>query len=130
MASTRRKSAAIALAVIGVAGLSLASAAQLNINSASLGAGTEVVASCDADGVAVGFETAYGTATYNATAVNVTGIAAACDGQDIRITVTDGGVAVGNEIVGTVPTGGTFTAPLSVAYDAELIDGVSIVIHG
>jgi len=131
MASTRRKAAAIAIAVIGVAGLSLASAAQLNINSASLGAGTDVVASCDADGVAVGFETEYGTATYNATDVNVTGIAAACAGQDIRITVTDGGTAVGAEIVGSVPVGGgTFTAPLSVAYDAELIDGVSIVIHG
>ena len=145
MASTRRKAAAIAIAVIGVAGLSLASAATLDINSNSLGAGTEVVASCDTDGVDVGFETAYVAAaggvdaTYNATDVNVTGIDAACAGQEIRITVADGDTAVGDEIVGTLPVvalwTGTFTASLSdsgvsAPYDAELIDGVSIVIHG
>ena len=127
MASIRRKSAAVALAVVGIAGLTLASAAQLNINSASLGAGTEVVASCDTDGVDVGFETAYGTVGYNATDVNVTDIAATCDGQDIAITLTDAGGVV-EEVTGVV-SGTSFTAAIT-DYDAELITGVSIVIHG
>lgn len=134
MASIRRKSAAVALAVVGIAGLTLASAAQLNINSASLGAGTEVVASCDADGIDVGFETAFASTTYNATDVNLTNIDAACAGLDISIQLTDGGVAVGGEVNTTLaPTAtfdGTFTAALTTPYDAELIDGVSIVIYG
>lgn len=134
MASIRRKSAAVALAIVGVAGLTLASAAQLNINSASLGAGTEVVASCDADGVDVGFDTTFASTTYNATDVNITNIDATCAGQDIAIQLTDGGAAVGGEIVATLAAAatfdGTFSAALTTPYDAELIDGVSIVIHG
>ena len=58
-----RKSAAIALAVVGVAGLSLASAAQLTVNSSSLGAGTSVVASCD-DAITVGYSTIYNASTH------------------------------------------------------------------
>ena len=54
-----RKSAAIALAVVGVAGLSLASAAQLTINNSSLGAGTSVVAPCDKTGITVGYTNTY-----------------------------------------------------------------------
>ena len=41
MANNRRKSAAIALAVIGIAGLSLASASQLTVNSNDLHAGAD-----------------------------------------------------------------------------------------
>jgi hypothetical protein len=130
MASTRRKSAAIALAVVGVAGLSLASAATLSINANSLGAGTDLVASCDTDGVDVGFGTAWdavGNDGYDATAVDVTSIDAACNGQDIAVTLTAAGVVV-DEVTGTVAAG-AFTSAIT-AYDAELIDGVSIVIHG
>ena len=62
MASARRKSAALALAVVGVAGLSLASAATLNVNSQTLGAGTTIVASCD-DAVDVAFTSSYDAAS-------------------------------------------------------------------
>ena len=47
MANNRRKSAAIALAVIGIAGLSLASASTLTVNSSSIAAGTVAVTGCD-----------------------------------------------------------------------------------
>jgi len=127
MASIRRKSAAVALAVVGIAGLTLASAAQLTIRSQSLGAGTEFVASCDTNGVDVGFETAYGATGYNATDVNVTDIAATCLNQDIAITLTDASGVV-EEVTGTV-AGASFTADIA-DYDAEAITGVSIVIHG
>src|SRR5659263_248485 len=39
-----RKSLAVALAIVGVAGLSMASAAQLNVTSDTVAAGTSVVA--------------------------------------------------------------------------------------
>ena len=136
MASIRRKSAAVALAVVGVAGLTLASAAQLNINSESLGAGTEVVASCDETGVDVGFTTAWDATNndgYNASAVSIENIDDTCAGQEIAVTLLDGTTVI-EEFTGTLPAlaawTGTFSDTLTTAYDAELIDGVSIVIHG
>ena len=135
MASARRKSAAIALAVVGIAGLSLASAAQLNIASASLGAGTQLVATCDTNGVTVGFETAYAAGKYDATSVVINGIADTCAGQNIAITLTDAaGVVVGQvakTTLGGVVGGGDFSFTNAVTpYDAALITGVSIVIYG
>ncbi len=47
-----RKSLALALAVIGVAGLSMASAAQLTVNSTDVVAGVDTISNCD-DGVTV-----------------------------------------------------------------------------
>jgi len=128
MASIRRKSAAIALAVVGVAGLTLASAAQLNVNSATLGAGTDVVASCDTDGVAVGFTNAYNATSkeYDTSAVTLAGVNGACDGLAIDITVSNAaGVSLAS-FSGTV--GGPYT--LSTAVAAKSIVNVSVVIHG
>src|ERR1035437_2898495 len=80
--SKGRKSAAIALAVVGVAGLSLASAAQLTVNSASLGGGTSVVASCDTDGIGVTYTNVYDATTgvYDTSSMTLTGVSATCNG--------------------------------------------------
>lgn len=129
MASTRRKSAAIALAVVGVAGLSLASAAQLNVNSASLGAGTDVVASCDTDGINVAFANAFDTGGYTATAVTLSGVAGACDNNAVRVTVADvDGESLG-EVTGSITPGGTTTIS-GLAVDAADIENVYVVISG
>jgi hypothetical protein len=128
-----RKSAAIALAIVGVAGLSLASAAQLTVNSSSLGAGTSVVASCDTDGIAVTYTNVYSTTGYNTSAVVLSGIAPACNGLAFRVQVTGaGGVALGAEVVGVVPAAPatSATASLAVAQPAASILGVSVVISG
>src|SRR5665647_1888349 len=108
--SKGRKSAAIALAIVGVAGLSLASAAQLTVNSASLGAGTSVVASCDTDGIAVTYTNVYNAATgvYNTSAVQLTGIAPACNGLNYQVQLKGtSGAALGAEVTGTIPVSGT-----------------------
>ncbi|HEY3437342.1 MAG TPA: hypothetical protein VGK35_06610, partial [Actinotalea sp.] len=116
MASTRRKSAAIALAVIGVAGLTLASAAQLNLTPTSLGAGSTVVASCD-DTVGVGYTTAYASTGYDVSAVNLTGVAALCNGLSYKVTLLTGAVGsqtpIGSEATGTLTVTGT-TATIAV----------------
>lgn len=76
-----RKALAVALGIMGVAGLSLASASQLNITATSdnLATGTQTfAAACDTD-VSVAYTTgtaANGTATY--TGYVVSGIADAC----------------------------------------------------
>lgn len=131
MASSRRKSAAIALAVVGIAGLSLASAAQLNVNSSALGAGTTVVASCD-DAVDVDFTTAYATGSYQASAITVSDIADTCEGQLIRVTVTAGSTVVVSDVVAskTIADGETSVTFPFAAQAAKDIDGVSIVIAG
>jgi hypothetical protein len=65
-------------------------AASLNVTAATLGAGTGTVASCDTDGVATSFETAYSSAAagYAVTTVHVTGIATpGCDGREMKVTL-------------------------------------------
>lgn len=127
----RRRTAAVSLAVVGVAGLTLASAAQLNVNSASLAAGTTVVAACDPDGVDVGFETAFSGGAYAATDVTVDGIAEDCAGQAIRVTLSDGAGVVLEEVAGTVQQGGgTFVGPLTTPVDAATVDAAAVLIHG
>jgi hypothetical protein len=128
MASIRRKSAAVALAVVGVAGLTLASAATLTINSSALAAGTTVVAACDNDGVGLTYTTAYSAGAYQLTAVTVTGIAPACVGQAISVNVSAAGVSVG-EVSGVVVAGGTFVATLPASTPAAPVTGAAIVIH-
>lgn len=131
-----RKSAAIALAVVGVAGLSLASAAQLNINNSLLGAGTSVVDSCQPTGatsqpITVTFTNSYLAGSgYTTSAVVLNGIAPTCLSLNYRVEVTGtNGVALG-EVVDKIPaTGTTATATLTTAVSAKEILGVSVVIY-
>jgi len=124
MASTRRKAAAIAIAVIGVAGLSLAAAAQLTVNSASLGAGSAIVTSCDG-----AVNLSYTVVGMDVTEVTVNGVnnaAGKCLGQMVGLTV--GGVSAGDEqevVAGA--TAYTFDAPVGTT--AEALTDVAVIIH-
>ncbi|MBX9247093.1 hypothetical protein ICW40_20075 [Actinotalea ferrariae] len=125
-----RRSLAVALLVTGVAGLGIASAAQLSLGSASLGAGTDVVASCQPEGVPVGvsFTTAFAAGEYAVTEVTLSDVAAACAGQSARITLTAGDAPLAPELTGPVAAGSTaFTVPSGVS--AAALDGVAVVIH-
>jgi hypothetical protein len=115
MASTRRKSAAIALAVVGIAGLSLASAAQLNVNASSLGAGTDVVASCDTDGIDVDFTNVLDGIEYNSTELVLSDVNAACNGLAFQVQLLTGDV--GSE----TPLGSEITGNLTVALNEATI---------
>ena len=140
MASTRRKSAAIALAVIGIAGLSLAAAAQLNISDSSLAAGNSIVTSCQTVSVpiTVGYTSGFvagttpATAAYKTTAVNLGAIASACGGKTLNLTVVaaDGTSLTAASPV-TLPSPPLATTVVTItATDAKLISGVSVVISG
>lgn len=134
MASSRRKSAAIALAVVGVAGLSIASAAQLNVDNSSLGAGNSIVTSCQpADTpITVGFTSTFASGEYETAAVNLGNIDEACGGQALNLTVVDdSGAALATATEITLP--GTPAASTVVAIGptaASAIAGVSVVISG
>lgn len=133
----RRKVIALTVAALGVIGLGLASAAQLNLTSGALGAGTTVVASCDTDGVTVKFADAYQTAAkgYAVTALTLSGIATACAGQTVTVDLLDADPAASaaslTQLTGTVAAGGgTLTLPVSASVKAADVKGVAVVIAG
>ena len=134
----RRRSAAVVLGIVGVAGLGIASAAQLNVNSGSLGAGTGVVTSCQPAGtpITVSFTTAWAPtltpAAYGATKVTLSGVSSDCGGKTYKIRILDGsGTAVAglSDLTGSVPTGGgVVTSTLFAAIAVTSIGSVAVVI--
>ena len=127
-----RKTAALALAFVGVAGLSVASAAQLNLGTGSLGAGTTVVASCQGGTpIDVSFDSTFtpgAGAEYKATNLALDSIETACEGLDYKVTLTDSdGSVLGSEATGTV-SGTSLSIPLSNV-SAKDIANVAVVIH-
>ena len=135
MASQRRKSAAIALAVVGIAGLSLASAAQLNLDTASLGAGSQITAACDTDGIDVDFTSTRGAnGQYRTSGVVLSDVATACAGLDYRVTLLTGPTGaqtpLGAEVAGTDLALTSGAATFAVDQLAADVTGVSVVIFG
>lgn len=128
----RRSVAAVALAVVGVAGLTLASAAKLTTGSASLGAGTSVVASCEPAGqaISIGLTSSFSAGQYRATEVRLSNVNATCAGQTYQIQlVGTNGLALNLELSATVTlTGGVLTVPIP-STPASNIGGVAVVIH-
>lgn len=106
-----------------------AMAASLTVGSNSLGAGTADVTSCDTDGVDHSYTTAFATAIpgYRVNAVEITGIAAACNGYDIKATVLDGSDASLGEVTGTV-SGTTHTFTVGGSVEAADVENIAVVI--
>ena len=126
-----RKTAALTLGLVGVAGLSLASAAQLNVSTATLGADTEIVSACDTvGGIGVQFGNAYALTGYQTETVTLTDVDAACEGLDLAITLADADGAALGEITGVDATTGEATYTLTAGVDAASVEKVSIVISG
>lgn len=126
MPKIRRKSAAVALAVLGVAGLSLASASTLNVTSSSLQAGSATLVQCDTDGVNVSYSYGYVAGEYQATGVTVTGIAAACDGGQIGVTLTAGSTTA--TLASAAISGTSYTASLAAPVSAAALGKVDVVV--
>lgn len=65
-------------------------AASLSVSGNTLGSGTSTVTSCDSNGVATSYATAYDStaAGYEVTTVSVTGLATpGCDGKSMKVTL-------------------------------------------
>jgi hypothetical protein len=129
----RVKKRAVLAVLVGVIafGLAIASAASLGgINADQLGADETVVASCDTDGVDIAYATSYDVTAgaYVVDSVTVSAIAAACFGQDVSVTLTDGIAALDN---GTVVVPGT-SATINLAGTplASVVTGVAVLIAG
>ncbi len=132
----KMKSAIFAFAAIAVLGASAASAASLGVATTnSLGAGTSVTAACQPSGVSADIAIAFATPTYSAASgkydvsgVNLSGIAAACNGKAYQLTLADStGTSLGSA-TGTV-TGTTATVTVPGTIDASAVTSVALVIY-
>lgn len=131
MASTRRKAAAAGLAVVGIAGLSLAAAATLTVNSDTLQAGSNLFVNCQTDPVRVQYTTAYQAGVYNVTSVSITGVASTCAGKNVRVTLLGASNASLGEVSGLAVAGsGTSLSALTAPVPASGVLGAAVVING
>ncbi|MGQ0678996.1 MAG: hypothetical protein ACT4OM_04950 [Actinomycetota bacterium] len=121
------------LAALLVGGIVFAAAyalaAPLTVSSDNLGAGTDVVASCDLDGVDISYGLDVVDGEFVVDEVIVDGIDAACVGEDLQITLSDGLGAVLFSS-GSIPVASPTTVPVAPAVGADEIEGVAVVITG
>ncbi len=127
----RRMTAAIitGVAMFGVVGASAASLG--GVTSNSLGADVGVVASCDTNGVTLGYTNGYDAASgaYRTTGVSVSAIDAACNGLTINVTLKNtAGASIGTGSA-TVAAGAA-TIALSTPAPAAQVTGAAVVIAG
>jgi hypothetical protein len=131
--STARKSAAIGLAIVGIAGLSLAAAAQLNATSGTLGATTTVVAPCQTTAITATYSTSYTTAApagYKVTQVVLSGVEAGCVGKSVKVSLLDtGDNLLGTELTATAAATTTLAVAPSVVA-ASAVAKLAVVIAG
>lgn len=114
----------------------VASAASIgSVNSTDLAAGVSSVTPCDNDGVDVTYTTEYnaGTEAYDVTTVTLSGVAAACVGQRVQITLSDGTNSIDEADVATPAYTGLLddrSADFTVTAPAEDVTAIAVVISG
>lgn len=129
------KRAALALlAGVSIAGIAGASAASLGgLTAASLGSDDSVVATCDSDGITIGYTTAYNAAVqkYQVTAVNFTAVNAACSLKAASVSLRQGATLLTTQTAASITVAtNAFSIALGTPVEAKLVDGVSLVISG
>ena len=138
--STTLKAAAVALGVAGIVGLTVSSAASLNLSGGTIGAGTTVVAACQpaATPITVNFTSVYSaspTPGYTVASVNLGAIAAACQGQSLKVTLANSSNTQLIELTGSVPTTGSgpftvsLTVPAGTPIPATSVVATSVVLY-
>jgi hypothetical protein len=109
----------------------VASASSLGgVSSRALGSGASVVASCDTDGVALAYTTAFDapSGTYRVSAVTVSGIAAACSGQQIEVALRNSAGTTSVSTARTTVSGTSQSLTVDPTYDAAAVDSASVLI--
>ena len=122
--------------VIGAAGVMAfsvvwAAAASLTVTSPSLGASTASVSSCDANGVATAYTTAYGNGDgrYEITTVTVSGVDDSnCDGKTISVALTQTGSSVGTGSAAVSNGTTSYAIAIAAAPSAAVVDGIAVAV--
>ena len=125
------------IAVLGgvlTAGLVGASAATLGgLSSGGLGAEDQIVAACDTDGITVGYTNTYSAAAqaYQVTAVNFTGVNAACNAKAASVSLRNNTTNLGTTNVASITVAtSAFSVTLGAPVAASAVNGISVVISG
>jgi len=129
----RRRYVIAGLAAVAVFGSVAASAATLGgVTSGSLGADVTTVAACDTDGVTLAYTTAFAAGGYQVTSVTVSGINAACTGQNLRLALTDTAGATGATLFSSASqavAGTTATVTVTpTVVTAAAVKGAAVII--
>ena len=122
------------VAALLAAGVAVSSAVGLGVEvNYTMGAGVSVTSVCQPTSgtpITVGFGAPTFTAgKYMVGSVNLTNIAAACNGQNVKVTVADSANTVLASYNGTIG-GASLTASLSTGADAANVASVAVVIWG
>lgn len=130
-----RKRLLIALAVgTAVFAGAYAMAASLAVSSTRLGSGNAAVTSCDTDGVATSYTVSYsatGTAGYKIDTAEISGVAAACNGGSMKVTLTGASDASLAERTQVVAAASTYSVNFGTAgVLASDVTGVHVTIAG
>lgn len=130
--SRTRKVLAVSIAVVGVAGLSLASASQLSFSSPQpqMQAGVQVAGACQTTPLTVAFaDPTLADGTFRSSTVTVSGFDATCNGESVKVALLDAsGAQIGTtHTVATLANGGPVTAPITG--DAQAIASVAVTIY-
>ncbi len=125
----------LGVAAVGVGGMVFASAATLGtLGQDTLGATTSVTASCDTDGVTVdNWGSAYSAANerYDTSTFDISGINAACDTLQYKVTLADSAGTSLGESTGTLSlTAGVESFSIGTAVNAEDVERVAVVFYG
>ena len=128
--NNKRKFVAVGLGLIGIAGLSVASAATLNVTAADeVAIGSAEFEAC-ADSAHVDYS--YDISTGLITGINVTGVVDAndanCDGATIEVELEDAGQNVVAAGAGTVAGGAFSFAPTGLEISTDLGE-VTVVVR-
>jgi hypothetical protein len=128
----KRALLAILAGLIVFAGAFAMAASLGGITSAKVGADNTAVASCDTDGVATSYATAWDATDkrYEVTSVTVSNVNDACDGQTLSVSITDStGAQIGSGTL-AIPTSAatSHTVSLTTAPSAKLTEGVHVLI--
>lgn len=101
-----RKALAVALGIMGIAGLSVASASTLEVTAGNeVAIGTDTFAACDTDGVDVNYTYYNNGGTYEIDSIYVTAIDTSCNAKGIQFTLEDAAGAPVASGSGTVTAG-------------------------
>lgn len=130
-----RKRILIALAVgTAVFTGAYAMAASLSVSSTRLGAGGVVVPSCDTDGVATTYTVQYNAtapAGYKINTAEISGVAGACNGGSMQVTLTGASDVSLAEKTQVISTSGTYSISFASSnIPAANVTGVHVTIVG
>lgn len=104
------------------------------LTSGEVGAQNTAVSACDTDGVSTSYSAAAWDATdkrYELRQVTVSGVSDACDGDVLKVTVTDSaGVQLSEGTLNPIPasTATSFAITLAASVAASSVEGVHVVI--